>query len=207
MSEKKNIRAIFWDVGGVIVRTHDWSGRSRWEKQIGLQPHELERLVFSGAMGKRAALGQASADDVWTWVLNHLGLPESDRLSLQRDFFDGDEVDEELVAFIRSLRSKYLTGVISNAWPEARRWLENEWRIADAFDQIVISSEVGVAKPDPGIFHLALDGLEVTPKESVFIDDFDANVKAAREIGIHSILFRDPEQAINELRELIGPTN
>ena len=207
MSEKKNIRAIFWDVGGVIVRTHDWSGRSRLEKQIGLQRHELERIVFRGEMGKRAAVGQANADDVWTWVLNHLGLPESDRLSLQRDFFDGDEVDEELVAFIRSLRSKYLTGVISNAWPEARRWLENEWRIADAFDQIVVSSEVGVAKPDPGIFHLALDGLEVTPIESVFIDDFVENVKAAREIGIHSILFRNPEQTITKLRELIGPTS
>ena len=207
MSEKKNIRAIFWDVGGVIVRTHDWSGRNRWEKQIGLQPHELERLVFSGAMGKRAAVGQANADDVWTWVLNHLGLPESDRLSLQRDFFDGDEVDEELVAFIRSLRSKYLTGVISNAWPEARRWLENEWRIADAFDQIVISSEVGVAKPDPGIFHLALDGLEVTPIESVFIDDFDENVNAASEVGMHTILFRDVEQTIEELQKLLDLNN
>jgi epoxide hydrolase-like predicted phosphatase len=207
MIEKKNFRAVFWDIGGVIVRTHDWSGRSRWEKQIGLQPHELERIVFSGAMGKQASVGQASADDVWTWVLDHLGLPESDRHSLKHDFFDGDKVDEELVAFIRSLRPSYLTGVISNAWPETRRWLENEWLIADAFDQIVISAEVGVAKPDPRIFHLALDGLEVTPKESVFIDDFDANVKAAREIGIYSIFFRDPEQTIEELRKLLDLNN
>jgi epoxide hydrolase-like predicted phosphatase len=207
MSEKKNIRAVFWDIGGVIVRTHDWSGRFRWEKQIGLQPHELERIVFSGAMGKRAALGQANADDVWTWVLNHLGLPESDRHSLQRDFFGGDKVDEELVAFIRSLRPTYLTGVISNAWPEALHWLENEWRIADAFDQIVISAEVGLAKPDPRVFHLALDGLEVTPKESIFIDDFDKNVKVAREVGIHSILFRDPVQTITELKQLLGSSS
>ena len=207
MRKKKNIKAVYWDIGGVIVRTHDWSGRNRWENQIGLQSHELERIVFSGAMGKRASVGQASADDVWTWVLDHLGLSESDRHSLKHDFFDGDKVDEELVAFIRSLRPTYLTGVISNAWPETRRWLENEWRIADAFDQIVISAEVGVAKPDPGIFHLALDGLEVTPKESVFIDDFDANVKAAREIGIYSILFRDPEQTIEELRKLLDLDN
>jgi epoxide hydrolase-like predicted phosphatase len=203
MSEKKNIRAVFWDIGGVIVRTHDWSGRFRWEKQIGLQPHELERIVFSSQMGNRAALGKASTDDVWTWVLNHLGLPEGDRHSLQRDFFDGDKVDEELVAFIRSLRPTYLTGVISNAWPEVRHWLENEWRIADAFDDIVLSAEVGMTKPDPRIFHLALDGLEATPNESVFIDDFDENVKAAREVGMHAILFRDPEQTITELRQLL----
>lgn len=204
MSEKKNIRAVFWDIGGVIVRTHDWRGRSRWEKQIGLQPHELEGIVFSGEMGKRAAIGQASADDVWTWVLNHLGLPEGDRHSLQRDFFDGDQVDEELVSFIRSLRPTYLTGMISNAWLETRHWLENQWRIADSFDHIVISAEVGVAKPDPRIFHLALDGLEVTPLESVFIDDFEENIKAARKVGMHAILFRDPEQTIKELRQLLS---
>lgn len=207
MNKKKNIRAIFWDIGGVIVRTHDWSGRNRWEKLIGLQPHELEHIVFRGEMGKRAAVGQASADDVWTWVLNQLGLPESDRRSLQRDFFDGDKVDEELVAFIRSLRPAYLTGVISNAWPEVRHWLENEWRIADAFDHIVISAEVGMTKPDPRIFHLALDGLEATPNESVFIDDFDENVKVAREIGMYAILFRDPEQTIEELRESLDLNN
>lgn len=203
MREKKIIRAVFWDMGGVIVRTHDWSGRARWEKQIGLPPHELERIVFSGEMGKRATLGQANSDDVWTWVLNHLGLPESDRHSLEHDFFDGDKVDEELVAFIRSLRPTYLTGMISNAWPEVRHWLENKWRIADAFDHIVISADVGVAKPDPRIFHLALDDLGVSPREAVFIDDFEENIEGARETGMHAIFFRDPGQIIAELRQFL----
>ncbi len=204
MSKMKNFKAVFWDIGGVIVRTHDLSGRIRWEKQLGLQPHELERIVFRGEMGKRASIGQANADDVWTWVLNYFGLPESDRLALQHDFFVGDEVDEELVDFIRSLRPAYRTGVISNAWLETRRWLENEWRLTDVFDHIVISAEVGVTKPDRRIFQLALDGLGVAPKESVFIDDFEENVKAASEIGMHAILFRDPAQTTTELRELLG---
>jgi putative hydrolase of the HAD superfamily len=204
MSEKKNFKAVFWDIGGVIVRTHDWSGRIRWERQLGLQPHEFERIVFSGEMGKRASIGQASADDVWTWVLNHFGLPESDRLELQHDFSIGDKVDEELVTFIRALRPTYRTGVISNAWPEARHWLEDRWQIADAFDHIVISAEVGVKKPDPRIFHLALDGLEVSPRETVFIDDFEENVKGASDLGIHTILFRDPDQTITELRQLLS---
>jgi epoxide hydrolase-like predicted phosphatase len=203
MSETKTIKAILWDMGGVIVRTHDWSGRARWEEQIGLQPHELERIVFRGEMGKRATLGQAHSDDVWTWVLNRLGLSESDRHSLERDFFKGDKVDEELVTFIRSLRPTYLTGMISNAWLEARHWIENKWRIADAFDRIVISAEVGLAKPDPRIFHLTLDDFGVSPREAVFIDDFDENIKAARETGMYAILFHDPEQVIAELRQLL----
>ncbi|HEY42778.1 MAG TPA: HAD family phosphatase [Anaerolineae bacterium] len=203
MSEKKNIRAVYWDMGGVIVRTHNWSGRARWEEQIGLQPHELERIVFSGEMGKQATLGQATSDDVWTWVLNHLGLSENDRHSLERDFFQGDKVDEKLVAFIRSLRPKYRTGMISNAWSELRPWLK-ELRIADAFDHIVISSEVGLAKPDPRIFQLALDDLGISPQEAVFIDDFEVNIEAAGEIGMHAILFRNTEQTIAELRSILS---
>jgi epoxide hydrolase-like predicted phosphatase len=140
---------------------------------------------------------------VWTWVLNHLGLPESDRQALERDFFDGDKVDEELVAFIRSLRPAYLTGMISNAWPEVRHWLEHKLRLADAFDHIVISAEVGFAKPDPRIFQLALNDLGVSPQEAVFIDDFEENIEGAREKGMHAILFRDPGQIIAELRQLL----
>lgn len=204
MTEKKIIKAVFWDIGGVIVRTNDWSGRIRWEKRLGLQNHEFERIVFRGEIGKRASIGQANADDVWTWVLDHFGLPESELPTLQHDFSAGDEVDEELVEFIRGLQPTYRTGVISNAWPEGRDWLENKWRIADAFDHIVISAEVGLIKPDPRIFHLALDGLGVTPKESVFIDDFEENVKAASGIGMHAVLFEDPTQTITELRELLG---
>jgi epoxide hydrolase-like predicted phosphatase len=202
MSEKKTIRAILWDMGGVIVRTHDWSGRARWEEKIGLQPHELERIVFGGEMGKRATLGQVTSDDVWAWVINHLGLPENDRRSLERDFFRGDHVDEELVVFIRGLRPKYRTGMISNGWSELRAWL-NELQIADAFDRIVISSEVGLAKPDPRIFQLALDQLEVSPHEALFIDDFEVNIEAALEIGMHAILFQDSGQTISELRQLL----
>ena len=197
------IRAVFWDLGGVLVRTHDWSGRSRWEKRVGLLPHELERIVFRGEMGVRATLGQADVDDVWTWVLQQLKLPESERDALSRDFFSGDRVDEKLVEFIRSLRPAYKMGMISNAWPNLRQWIENEWYIADAFDHIVISAEVGIAKPDPRIYHLALDGMGVAADEAVFIDDFEENIDGAGAVGMHAIHFKDPKQATSDLRNLL----
>jgi epoxide hydrolase-like predicted phosphatase len=197
------IRAVFWDLGGVLVRTHDWSGRSTWEKRTGLLPHELERIVFGGEMGVQATLGQAEVDDVWTWVLQQLKLPESERAALSRDFFSGDLVDEKLVAFIRSLRPAYKTGMISNAWPNLRHWIENEWRIADAFDHIVISAEVGIAKPDPRIYHLALDGMGVAANEAVFIDDFEKNIDGALAVGMQTIHFKHPKQATSDLRNLL----
>lgn len=201
--DDRPIHAVLWDLGGVIVRTLDWSGRARWEKRAGLSPHELEQIVFRGEMGARASLGQATSDDIWTWVLQHLGFPISERTAIERDFFSGDHVDNDLISFIRSLRPEYKTGIISNAWPELRHWLEVDWCIADAFDHIVISAEVGVMKPDPRIYRLALNGLGVAPSETIFIDDFKENVVGALDIGMQAIHFRTTDQVTSELRALL----
>jgi putative hydrolase of the HAD superfamily len=154
-------------------------------------------------MGVRASLGQAEVDDVWTWVLQQLKLSESERDALSRDFFSGDHVDEKLIELIRSLRPSYKTGMISNAWPNLRHRIENEWCFADAFDHIVISAEVGIAKPDPRIYHLALDGMGVAANEAVFIDDFEKNIDGARAVGMQTIHFKHPKQATSDLRNLL----
>ena len=67
-----------------------------------------------------------------------------------------DQVDYELVEFIRSLKSAYKMGIISNAWPKVDELLER-WEISDAFDIVVGSGDVGVMKPDPRIYRLALE--------------------------------------------------
>ena len=66
--------------------------------------------------------------------------------------------------FLRSLRGTYKTGLISNAWSDLREYLVRE-KIIDAFDQIIISAEVGVAKPEAKIFHIALEQAGVSPKK------------------------------------------
>ena len=71
------IRAVISDLGGVIVRTHDHEPRARWEKRLGLTPHALERLVFWGEAGEKAALGQIEPDDVWAWVIDRSARLES----------------------------------------------------------------------------------------------------------------------------------
>ncbi|MGD8758613.1 MAG: HAD family phosphatase [Anaerolineales bacterium] len=207
MEPCKHIRAVIWDLGGVLVRTHDHSGRARWENQLGLKPHELERLVFRGPMGKRAALGEAHAADVWREVADQLGVPISERDRLVHDFWDGDRLDGELAAYVRSLRPRYRTGLLSNAWSDLRHFLETEWQIAGAFDHIVISAEVGFAKPDPRIYNLSLEGLRVAAHEAVFVDDFEENLAAARELGLHTVHFRTRDQTLRELGALLeaGP--
>src|SRR3990170_57435 len=197
------IRAVVWDLGGVILRTFDRSGRERWERQLGLEPCDLSRLVFNSEVSRRASAGQATIDEVWSWVQSHLSLSNEDLAALRQEFFAGDRLDEELLAYIRRLRPRCKTGMITNAFPDLRRWLQDVWRIAVDFDQIVISAEEGLLKPDPRIYHLALDRLDVAPQQAVFVDDFAENVAGAQEAGMRAIQFRDTQQTIAELDALL----
>lgn len=198
------IRAVCWDFGGVLVRTFDRSGRERWEQRLGLAPNDLERWVFNGEVSARASQGRATTADVWRRIGEQFSLSTSDTEALAHDFFSGDRADEELVRLIRSLRPFYLTALISNAWPGLRGWLTDVWGIADAFDQITSSAEVGMMKPEPPIYQHALRALGVLPGQAVFVDDFEENVAGARAVGMHALHFRTTDQAIEELQRLLA---
>ncbi len=197
------VRAVIWDLGGVILRTTDWSLRSQWEDRLGLPRMQLTRLVFESDASRRATLGQASDDDVWQSVADTLKLDPPTRDQLRRDYFALDQIDSALMEFIRGLRSRVRVGMITNAWPEVRRYLADEFKIADAFDPLVVSAEVGLAKPDPRIYQLTLERLGMEPAEAVFVDDFEDNVAGARWVGMQAVHFTTAAQAMSAVRALV----
>ncbi len=180
--------AVVFDVGGVIVRTQDLEPRSKWEKRLGLGPWGLAKAVFESDTSYRASIGKAAVSEIWRDVGARFGLGDSDVAALQRDFWAGDRVDQELVAFIRSLRPQYKTALLTNAWPDARQVLTNRYHL-DVVDTIVISAEEGVLKPDPRIYQIALARLGVQADRAVFVDDVMQNVEGARAIGMRAMRF------------------
>jgi putative hydrolase of the HAD superfamily len=122
----------------------------------------------------------------------------------KREFFRGDEIDQELITFIRDLKQKLKSGMITNAWPGMRHYIEDVWKIGDAFDQIIVSAEVKMVKPDPGIYQLALDQLDVEPQASVFIDDFIENIQGAEDVGMIGIHFQSTDDVMTKLGDLLG---
>jgi glucose-1-phosphatase len=181
-----SIKAVIFDVGGVLVRTHDHSSRRGWEKRLGLAQGESETIVFNSPMGQQAQRGAISDAALWAWVGAHLAL--GDKLAaFRRDFWAGDVLDTALVDYIRALRPAYQTAIISNATDGLLQALTETFKIADAFDLIVGSATEGVMKPDAAIFERTLARLERQPAETVFIDDFAHNVAAAQALGMHAI--------------------
>lgn len=197
------IRAVYFDFGGVIVRTEQPEPRTKLADSLGLTYADIDKLVFENESSKQAGLGLVTEAQHWQNVARSLNQPDSEVERLRSEFFAGDRIDRELVDLMRSLRPAIKVGLISNAWSELRAYIE-EQNFADAFDNMVISAEVGFAKPDPRIYQAALQNLQVLPAESVFLDDMLRNVEAARKIGMHAIHFVKPNQAIAELKTLLA---
>lgn len=201
------IRAVIFDFGGVLVRTEDDSGRRRWEERLGLPRRGLERLVFESDVSVQAMLGQVPEEAVWQNVARVLHLSAAELAELRRDFWAGDRLDPRLFAFLSSLRPRYRTGLLSNAWGSARTVFTGKYGLGQVLDVLVISAEEGVVKPEARIYHIALERLGVRPEEAVFIDDMEENVVGAQKVGLHGIHFRGTDQAIAEVRRYLDGGN
>lgn len=191
-------RAVFFDLGGVIVRTEFQAPRQRLAERLGMEYEDLVRLVFESETSRTASIGAISEAEHWQMVARKLKRPnEAD--ALRDEFFAGDVIDRALVDFIRSLRPRWKTGLISNAWSGLRAYLV-EKKFDDAFDSIVISAEAGMMKPKAEIYQMALGQLDVHANEALFVDDFIENVEGAHAVGMTAIHFQSPEQAIRDVK-------
>jgi epoxide hydrolase-like predicted phosphatase len=201
------IRAVIFDVGGVLIRTEDWSARRKWETRLGLPEMRLSQVVFDSEMSARATVGQAAAADVWKDAAATLGLNAEQMQELERDFWSGDRLDAELSQFMRGLRPPYKTGILSNAWPDARQALTQKYGLGDAVDVMILSAEVGCAKPDARIYQIALERLGVRPEEAVFVDDVLENVQAAQALGMGGIQFKSTAQTVTKVKRYLDGYN
>lgn len=181
------IKAVIFDVGGVLVRTIDQGGRRMWEQRLGLQPGGAETIVLNSEMGHRAQRGEITNQALWEWVGEYLNLGP-DLQTFRSDFWRGDAVDEHLVKLIRKLRKHHKVAVLSNATDALIETL-SFYGLSDEFDLIVGSAYEGIMKPDPRIYLRLLEKMSLEPQETVFIDDSRANINAAQSLGMSAIHF------------------
>ena len=192
------MRAVIFDVGGVLFHLTDKSRQQQWETRLGLSEGFLGRTIWTMPISAQAEIGRASEDDVWMAVADRFQLNPIDLAALRSDFFSGGEWNDQLIEYTQFLRARYGTGIISNAWPAARLSIQDH--VNDMlFDDLIFSAEVGLVKPDRRIYTLALERLRVQPTEAIFIDDVQANVEAAQAIGMKGIRFANTEQTIAEI--------
>ncbi len=213
---KKSARAydaVLFDLGGVFTDSPFAAARSLGE-ELGADPMRVMEIVFgpyhddTDHPWHRLERGELSFDEARAEIIaigEREGLDVDPMVVLMK--LGGGETRREMVDRVRRLRSAgYRTAIVTNNAHEFR----DAWRAIlpfdELFDEIVDSCQLGVRKPDPRIFLHALDRLGgIDPKRAVFLDDYEANVRAAADLGMLGILVgEDPSQALYELDRVIG---
>lgn len=144
-------------------------------------------------------LGTLSEDDLIRQLSERTGVIEDD---IWVDINNTPEINHQLLNYIQNeLKGKYTIGLLTNITTTIIYRIMSEQ--LPIFDITLISSELGVVKPDPRIFQIALEKAGVDPSEILFIDDREENVLAARALGINGIVYTDFTSLKQELSKHI----
>lgn len=206
--------AVLFDFGGVFTDSPFEAFESA-AAEIGSTPEQLVPLVF-GSYDEdtdhpwhRLERGEISIGDARSAIIEH-GRREGvdfDPLIILARMSGGTGARQVLVDRVHRLRAEgYRTALVTNNVLEFREHWRKMIPVEALFDTVIDSSEVGVRKPDPAIYHLSLERVGgVAPERAVFLDDYPGNIAAASALGISSILVdADVTRAIAELDRRLG---
>jgi putative hydrolase of the HAD superfamily len=197
------VKGLLTDFGGVLT-TNVFDSFKAFCEAEGL-PADTVKRTFRDNPEALAELRSLERGDLTVAEFEprfgpHLGISETD--GLVERLFAGVGPDEAMIEAVRRAHDAGVrTAVISNSWG-GTSYDVADWR--SLFDAIVISGEVGLHKPGPEIFELALTEIGLAAAECVFIDDLRENIAGAEAVGITGILHRGPDSTLPELERLLG---
>jgi epoxide hydrolase-like predicted phosphatase len=205
MPESK-IKAIVFDIGGVLIKTEDDSSRRELEQRYHLPTGGVEILVFDSEQAIASSIGRVNQEAVWNSVAEQLSLSPEGLEDFKRSFWAGDRVDMDLIRFLQECRPEYTTALLSNAWMGFRQDIADGYGILEGktVDRVLISSELGVVKPETQIYQILANTVNCGYDEILFVDDFLENIKAAEALGMKAIHYNPEMDLINEIKSLLG---
>lgn len=196
------IRAIFWDVGGVLL-TNAWDHTQRMAALEHFRLDEKEFHARHEMVVSSFERGKISLDEYLQRTVFYRN--RSFTLDEFRDYMLSlSQPMPETLAFARSLASsgKYFMGTINNESRELNLYRIEQYGLREVFRLFVSSCFVGLRKPESGIYRLAIEITQIDPHECCFIDDRALNLECAANLGMRTIQMRGVEELKTELREI-----
>lgn len=182
------VRAALFDLGGVVLHFRG-NGRAEAEKKVGLPPGTLRRLAYKEAFAL-ANYGVYTHQEWLEAVRSDLVAAYGPRAGAAVDVWaqDPGELDEDAVTVLRAIRAQGIqVGIFTN---NTSGLVQDLARLGfDAFDTLINSADLGVIKPSPVSYRLAVEAMGVPAEEIFFTDDNHTNVIAARHVGLCAVDF------------------
>ena len=194
-------KAVIFDFGGVLV---DWSPHNLYRHYFD-QPQEIDRFLKEINFAEWNAQQDKGHPFTQAVVEHSTKFPQHAKLiHAYHERWEDSIVGpiEGTVQVLQKLKQRgYPLYGLSNWSAETFPLIRNKYKFFDLFDYILISGEVKMIKPEPGIFDLLLNRIGFQACDCVFIDDSEANIKVAIKLGFDTIRFHSPTQLMSELAQ------
>lgn len=191
------IRAIIFDCFGVLVGT----GFENTYRAAGGDPI-ADSNAINDILG-RSNLGLISDNDFLVAMAQLLGISSQ---AWEAAIHQSEALNTDLLSYVKQLRKTYKTAVLSNANIGTLEHRIGEPWLSECFDEVIVSADVHLVKPDRRIYQHTLEKLGVEPSEAVFIDDRQIFTDAAAVLGIHPLLYRGLKLLKTDLEQLLADT-
>lgn len=202
------IETIIFDFGGVLYLTPDVKWMNRWKKILGLKDDpEIAAMLANpneSEVMDQICLGNLPEDTIWQMLAEKMNISANLLKKLQRKATSKQMLNRSMVDLLAELSENYRTGILSNAGDQTRSLMEDVFGLDQIVEDIVISAEEGVIKPDPAIYQIALDRLNATAESTLFLDDYLPNVRAAQTLGMTAVQFLDNDQARADIQAALA---
>lgn len=196
------IKAVIFDMAGVVLLTVRGNFNSLLAERLGARVEDVAR-VMNDEVNDRWDLGEIGDDEFYTHLLTELNQPIDKKSNLASFVIDDFYIDLQILGFILELHRTYRTALLTNFPSHLHDFMRTKWKTGGAFDHVIASCDVKLLKPDPRIYHKALEIIECQPDEAIFVDDRAINVEAAQAIGIRSVHYLERQQGITEIKKLL----
>jgi putative hydrolase of the HAD superfamily len=198
-----DLRALILDFGGVLSHQQP----ADWYRSMAAELGVPEAAFRDAYWQHRTAYDSGlPVVEYWRRVHETLGQPDAPTTLehlIESDLASWTHYREEVWAMAHAFREAGgLTGFLSNSGPEMMVRVRADRSPESRFDVVIVSCEVGLAKPDPRIYELALSRLGVAAGQALFVDDREDNIEGATRLGLITLHFVD-DQAVGRLRALI----
>jgi putative hydrolase of the HAD superfamily len=203
VTTQPTINAVIFDLGGVLIQVYQVERFRNLEARWGLLPGQAAEILWHSPDHRLAEVGAITDAEYWRRIAPRLGLHTPEALgAFQQDLYGPVVVTTSMVDLVRRLHGLYRTGLLSNASDAVTpAFIAERYGLGGLFDVEIVSALVGLAKPDPAIFGLALERLGTAPEATIFVDDYPPNVAAAAALGIQALHFTGYEALIAELEQ------
>jgi putative hydrolase of the HAD superfamily len=189
------IKAIIFDCFGVLVG----KGFDYTYGLAGGDPKKDE--AFIDELLDKANLGVLSNHEFTLKIAEHLNITLKD---WQKAAEKAELADEQLLGYIRELRESYKTAILSNSNKDVlSSRISKQW-LSEAFDEVIVSADIGLVKPDPRIYQYAADKLGAKINECIFIDNRSAFTDRAEQLGMQAIVYKDFVSLKSQLTKLLN---